>query len=122
MESLLALALPSVVRLESALVLALQSESVLESESLSALVSVGVGVAVGVGVGVGVPPHRALINTAWKVLAARKVKSTGSAGLIGMNVTTTGINVPGVNAGIITTALTGVPTTVSDCNPVPALT
>ena len=85
-------------------------------------VSVGVGVAVGVGVGVGVPPHRALMFAAWKVLAARKVKSTGSAGLIGINVTTTGINVPGVNAGIITTALICVPTTVSDCKPVPALT
>ena len=59
---------------------------------------------------------------AWKVLAARNLKSTGSAGLIGVNVTTIGAVVPCVNAGIITTALVGVPTTVSDCNPVPALT
>ncbi len=29
---------------------------------------------------------------------------------------------PGVNAGIFTTAFTGVPTTVSDCKPVPAFT
>ena len=56
------------------------------------------------------------------MLAARNVKSTGSAGLIAVNVTTTGSNVPGVNGGIFTTALTGTPTTVSDCNPVPALT
>ena len=67
-------------------------------------------------------PHRALTFAAWNVLAARNVKSTGSAGFIGMNVTTTGAVVPAVNAGIITTALIGVPTTVSDCNPVPALT
>ena len=67
-------------------------------------------------------PHRARIFAAWKLLAARRVKSTGILGSIGMNVTTTGINVPGVNAGIKTTALIGVPTTVSDCKPLPALT
>lgn len=39
-----------------------------------------------------------------------------------MKVTVTGLNVPGANAGIITLALVGVPTTVSDCNPVPAFT
>ena len=67
-------------------------------------------------------PHRALIFAAWNVLAARNVKSTGSAGFGTKNVTTTGAVVPGANAGIITTALTGTPTTVSDCSPVPALT
>ena len=66
-----------------------------------------------------IEPHLARINTAWKLLAARNVKSTGRFGFIGVNVTTTGANVPGVNAGILTTALTGVPTTVSDCNPLP---
>jgi len=66
-------------------------------------------------------PHRALINAAWNVLAALKVKSTGCVGSITEKVTTTGANVPGVNAGILTTALT-VPTTVNDCKPVPALT
>ena len=67
-------------------------------------------------------PHRALINAAWNVLAALKVKSTSCVGSITEKVTTTGANVPGVNAGILTTALTGVPTTVNDCKPVPALT
>ena len=59
---------------------------------------------------------------AWNVLAARNVKSTGRLGFIGVNVTTTGLKVPGVNAGMFTTALTGVPITVNDCKPVPALT
>lgn len=56
------------------------------------------------------------------MFAARKVKSTGCVGLVGVKVTTTGLKVPGVNAGIFTVALVGVPTTVSDCNPVPAFT
>jgi len=56
------------------------------------------------------------------VLAARNVKSTGSAGFIGVNVTTTGTVVPGVNGGIKTVVFVGVPTTVKDCKPVPALT
>ena len=67
-------------------------------------------------------PHLALMNAAWNVLAALSVKSTGSAGFVGKNPTTTGICVPAVNAGINTVAFVGVPTTVSDCNPVPALT
>ena len=67
-------------------------------------------------------PHLVLILAAWNVLAARNVKSTPSPGLIGVNVTTTGAVVPDVNAGILTIALTGTPTTVSDCKPVPALT
>ncbi len=50
------------------------------------------------------------------------MKSVGSAGLGVVKVTTTGLNVPGVNAGMFTIALTGVPTTVIDCVPVPALT
>jgi superfamily II DNA or RNA helicase len=56
------------------------------------------------------------------VLAALKVKSTGRLGLITVKVAVTGLNVPGVKAGIFTTAFVGVPTTVKDCNPVPALT
>ena len=71
--------------------------------------------------GIGVP-HRTRIFAAWNVLAALNVKSTGSAGLGTKKVTFTGAVVPAMNAGIITTALTGTPTTVSDCNPVPALT
>ena len=67
-------------------------------------------------------PHLVLILAAWNVLAARNVKSTPSPGLIGVNVTTTGIVVPIVNGGMLTVALTGTPNTVSDCNPVPALT
>ncbi len=47
------------------------------------------------------------------------MKSTGSAGSVAVKVTVTGLNVPGVNAGILTVALIGTPTTVSDCNPVP---
>lgn len=39
-----------------------------------------------------------------------------------MNVTVTGACVPGVNGGMFTTAFIGVPTTVKDCRPVPALT
>ena len=66
--------------------------------------------------------HLALILAAWKLFAARNVKSTGNAGFIGVNVTTTGAVVPAVNGGILTTALTGVPITVNDCKPVPALT
>ncbi len=50
------------------------------------------------------------------------MKSVGSAGLGVVKVTTTGSNVPGVNAGMFTIALTGVPTTVIDRVPVPALT
>jgi len=56
------------------------------------------------------------------VLAARKVKSVGRSGLGVVKVTFTGLNVPGVNGGMFTTALVGVPTTVIDCVPVPALT
>ena len=67
-------------------------------------------------------PHRTRINAAWKVLAARNVKSTACVGSVGVKVTITGLNVPGVNAGILTVALTGAPTTVSDCKPVPAFT
>ncbi len=54
------------------------------------------------------------------MLAALKVKSTGRLGLITVKVAVTGLNVPGVKAGIFTTAFVGVPTTVKDCNPVPA--
>ena len=50
------------------------------------------------------------------------MKSTGSAGFVGVKVTITGLNVPGVNAGMFTVAFVGVPTTVSDCKPLPALT
>jgi len=56
------------------------------------------------------------------VLAARRVKSTARPGLGVVKVTTTGLNVPGVNAGMFTVAFVGVPTTVIDCVPVPALT
>ncbi len=56
------------------------------------------------------------------MLAALSVKSTGRLGLITVKVAVTGSNVPGVKAGIFTTALVGVPTTVKDCNPLPALT
>ncbi len=59
---------------------------------------------------------------AWNWLAARKVKSVGSAGFMTENVTTTGLNVPGTNGGMFTIALVGAPTTVIDCVPVPALT
>ena len=72
--------------------------------------------------GVQVSAHRTRIKMAWNVLAARKVKSTAKPGLGVVKVTTTGLNVPGVNGGIFTTALVGVPTTVSDCKPVPPLT
>ncbi len=56
------------------------------------------------------------------MLAARRVKSTARPGLVVVKVTTTGLNVPGVNAGMFTVAFVGVPTTVIDCVPVPALT
>ncbi len=56
------------------------------------------------------------------MLAARKVKSVGRSGLGVVKVTFTGLNVPGVNGGMFTTAFVGVPTTVIDCVPVPALT
>jgi hypothetical protein len=49
------------------------------------------------------------------------VKSTGRFGLILVKVTTTGSNVPGVNAGMVTIAFVEL-TTVSDCNPVFKLT
>ncbi len=39
-----------------------------------------------------------------------------------VKVTITGLNVPGVKAGMFTTALVGAPNTVIDCVPVPALT
>ena len=82
----------------------------------------GVGDAPGVGVGVTVP-HVARIKTAWNRLAARNVKATGSAGLMAVNVTLTGANVPGTNAGMFTTALTTEPgTTVIVRVPVPAST
>jgi hypothetical protein len=73
-------------------------------------------------VGVQVSAHRTRINAAWNVLAARNVKSTIRPGLGVVNVTTTGAVVPGANGGMVTTALTGTPTTVSICSPVPALT
>ena len=73
-------------------------------------------------VGSGCAPHRTSIKAAWNWLAARNLKLTASVGSIGVKVTTTGAVVPGVNAGIVTTALVGVPITVSDCKPVPALT
>jgi len=50
------------------------------------------------------------------------VKLDGSAGFGVVKVTTTGAVVPGVKAGMLTTALVGAPTTVSACKPVPALT
>jgi hypothetical protein len=56
------------------------------------------------------------------VLAARKVKSTGRAGLITVKVVVTGANVPGVKATIFTITFVGIPTSVNDCKPVPALT
>ncbi len=66
--------------------------------------------------------HLTRIKSAWNVLAALKVKSTGRFVLVVVKVTLTGSNVPGVNAGIITVAFVGVPTTVSERRPVPALT
>ena len=81
----------------------------------------GGGVSV-VAVGITPPPHRTRTKAEWKVLDTRRTKSTGSAGLIRVKVTTTGLYVPGVNAGMLTVALTGAPTTVIDCEPVPALT
>ncbi len=67
-------------------------------------------------------PHLTLILAAWKLLAARNVKSTAIVGSLAVNITVTGAVVPGVNAGIITVAFIGVPTTVNDCNPLPAFT
>ena len=66
--------------------------------------------------------HRTLIKAAWKVLAALKVKSTAISVLVVVKVTVTGLKVPGAKAGMLTVALVGVPTTVKDCKPVPALT
>ena len=66
--------------------------------------------------------QRTLMNAAWNVLAALKVKSTAISELVVVKVTVTGSNVPGVNAGILTVALVGIPTIVKDCKPVPALT
>ena len=71
--------------------------------------------------GVQTSAHRALMLAAWNVLAALKVKSTANPGFIGVNVTTTGAVVPGVNAGILTIALVAL-TNVNDCKPLPALT
>ena len=56
------------------------------------------------------------------MLAARRVKSMGRFAFVGVKLTVTGLNVPGVNGGILTVAFVGVPTTVSDCKPLPALT
>ena len=55
------------------------------------------------------------------MLAALRVKSTGRLGLVAVKVAVTGLNVPGVNAGMFTVAFVAL-TTVNDCNPVPALT
>jgi len=72
--------------------------------------------------GVQVAAQRTLIKAAWNVLAARKVKSTACPCIVGVKVTVTGLNVPGMNGGITTVAFIGTPTTVIDCVPVPALT
>jgi len=72
--------------------------------------------------GVQVSAHRTSIKMAWNKLAARNLKLTACPGLGVVKVTTTGAVVPGVKAGIFTVALTGAPTSVSDCKPVPALT
>jgi len=72
--------------------------------------------------GGGVTAHLTLIKAAWNVLAALKVKSTGRFGSVIVKVTVTGANVPGVNAGMFTVALVGVPTTVSERKPVPVST
>ena len=66
--------------------------------------------------------HLTSINAEWKLLAALKRNVTACVGSVGVNVTVTGAVVPGVNAGMFTVALVGVPTIVNDCNPVPALT
>ncbi len=55
------------------------------------------------------------------MLAALKVKSTSRFGSITVKVAVTGLNVPGVKAGIFTIAFDEL-TTVNDCKPVPALT
>jgi hypothetical protein len=49
-------------------------------------------------------PHCALISTPLNRLVALKVKSTGWPAFGLVNVAVTGLNVPGVNAGILTTA------------------
>ena len=73
-------------------------------------------------VGVHVSIQRTRMFAAWNVLAALNVKSTAIPGIGVVKVTTTGAVVPSVNGGMVTIALTGTPTTVSDCKPVPALT
>ena len=50
------------------------------------------------------------------------VKSTASPGVVALKLTTTGLIVPGVNGGMLTVALVGIPTTVKDCRPVPVFT
>ena len=67
-------------------------------------VGLGVGVGVGVGVGAGPPVHCARISTPAKRLVALNVKSTACPGFGTVNVAVTGLNVPGVNAGIVTVA------------------
>ena len=67
-------------------------------------------------------PHLTSIKAAWNVLAALNLKLTGRFGSVIVKVTVTGANVPGVNAGMFTVAFVGVPTTVSERKPVPALT
>ncbi len=51
--------------------------------------------------GVQVSAQRTLIKAAWKVLAALKVKSTASPGVVALKVTVTGVKVPGVNGGML---------------------
>jgi hypothetical protein len=65
-------------------------------------------------VGVQVSAQRTRIKAAWNMLAARRVKSTARPGVVALKVTTTGLKVPGVNGGMLTVALVGVPTTVND--------
>ena len=50
-------------------------------------------------------PHCALISTPLKRLVALKVKSTARPAFGLVNVAVTGLNVPGVKAGIVTIAL-----------------
>ncbi len=64
--------------------------------------------------GVQVSAQRTRIKAAWNMLAARRVKSTARPGVVALKVTTTGLKVPGVNGGMLTVALVGVPTTVND--------
>ena len=49
-------------------------------------------------------PHCALINTPLKRVVARSVKSTARPAFGLVNVAVTGLNVPGVNAGMLTIA------------------